>query len=162
MWYNMGQASDKDSYSIGSGYTEWSMLSWAARLAYNYMGRYYFTGTIRWDGSSRFAEGHRWGSFPSAAVAWRISEEPFMEKTKGWLSNLKLRASYGQTGNNAVGNYATQVVASGGSVYYGFSDNTGMYPYYPSSIVNKALTWEKTSGAECRYRFRFLRRTHQW
>ena len=156
MWYNMGQASDKDSYSIGSGYTEWSMLSWAARVAYNYLGRYYFTGTIRWDGSSRFAEGHRWGSFPSAAVAWRISEEPFMEKTKGWLSNLKLRASYGQTGNNAVGNYATQVVASGGSVYYGFSDKSGMYPYYPSSIVNKALTWEKTSELNAGIDFGFF------
>lgn len=150
MWYNMGQAADKDTYSIGSDYTEWSMLSWAARLTYNYLGRYYFTGTIRWDGSSRFAEGHRWGSFPSAAAAWRISEEPFMAKTKNWLSNLKFRLSYGQTGNNAVGNYATQVVASGGSLYYGFpvagtTTITGQYPYYPSAIVNKTLTWEKTS-----------------
>lgn len=157
MWYNMGQASDKNNYAIASAYTEWSMLSWAARLTYNYKGRYYFTGTIRADGSSRFAEGHRWGSFPSAALAWRISEEPFMAKTKNWLSNLKLRLSYGVTGNNSgIGNYATQVVASGGSLYYGFGDNTGYYPYYPGSIVNRALSWEKTNELNGGIDFGFL------
>ena len=161
LWYNLGQASDKTNYTIGSDYTEWSMLSWAARVAYNYLGRYYFTGTIRWDGSSRFADGHRWGSFPSAAIAWRISEEPFMEKTKSWLSNLKLRLSYGQTGNNAVGNYATQAIAKGGSIYYGYGTPVagvypGSYPYYPNGIVNKALTWEKTTEFNIGLDFGFL------
>lgn len=147
LFYNMGQASNLENYTIGSAYTEWSMISYAARLNYNYMGRYYFTGTMRWDGSSRFAHGHRWGSFPSLAVAWRISEESFMESTRSWLSNLKLRASFGQTGNNYTQgtNYATSASASGGSVFYGFGDGTGLTPYYPGSIVNKTLSWEKTT-----------------
>ncbi len=161
LWYNLGQASDKTNYTIASDYTEWSMLSWAARVAYNYKGRYYFTGTIRWDGSSRFAEGNRWGSFPSLALAWRISEESFMEKTKSWLSNLKLRLSYGVTGNNSIGNYATQAVAAGGSIYYGFGTPVagvypGSYPYYPGAIVNKNLTWEKTTEINGGIDFGFL------
>lgn len=158
LWWNMGQAKS-DTYTIGSGYTEWSMLSWAARVNYNYKGLYYFTGTVRWDGSSRFADGNRWGSFPSLAVAWRISEEKFMESTKSWLSNLKLRASFGTTGNNYTQgtNYATSVVAKGGDIFYGFADGTGVKPYYPSGIVNRDLTWEKTTEYNVGVDFGFLR-----
>ena len=144
-WYNLAQASST-TYTSASAYTEWSMLSYAARLNYSYAGKYMATATIRWDGSSRFADGHRWGSFPSAAVAWRISEEDFMENLRSWMSNLKLRASYGKTGNNYTqgSNYPTSVVADGGSLYYGFADGTGNAVYYPSGIVNKKLSWEKT------------------
>ena len=146
MWWNLGQAAS-DTYTNSSSYTEWSMMSWAGRLNYSYKDRYLLTATIRWDGSSRFQDGHRWGSFPSAAAAWRITEESFMANTKNWLSNLKLRFTFGTTGNNYTqgSNYATSVTASGGSLYYGFADGTGVSPYYPSGIVNKALTWEKTT-----------------
>ena len=123
------------------------MVSYAARLNYCYAGKCMATATIRWDGSSRFAEGNRWGSFPSTAVAWRISEEDFMKNSSSWLSNLKLRASYGKTGNNYTegSNYATQVVVDGGTLFYGFADGTGNAVYYPSGIVNRNLSWEKTS-----------------
>ena len=157
MWWNMGQAASS-TYSIGSSYTEWSMLSWAGRLNYSYKDRYLLTATVRWDGSSRFADGNRWGSFPSAALAWRITEEPFMENAKSWLSNLKLRATVGTTGNNYTqgSNYATSVTASGGSYYYGFADGTGIYPYYPSGIVNKKLSWETTTEYNAGVDFGFL------
>ncbi len=156
-WYNLSQASGT-AYTSGSAYTEWSMLSYAARLNYSYKDRYLFTGTIRRDGSSRFAEGKRWGSFPSAAVAWRVTEEPFMAKTSKWLSNLKLRASIGVTGNNYTQgtNYPVSVVANGGDVYYGFADGTGNTPYWPGKVVNKDLTWEKTTEFNVGVDFGFL------
>ncbi len=157
MWYNLSQASGT-AYTNASAYTEWSMLSYAARLNYSYKDRYLFTGTIRRDGSSRFAEGNRWGSFPSAAVAWRITEEPFMEKTSEWLSNLKLRASVGVTGNNYTQgtNYPVTVSANGGNDYYGFADGTGTTPYWPGALVNKDLTWEKTTEYNVGVDFGFL------
>ena len=157
-WFNLSQASST-TYTSASAYTEWKMLSYAMRINYSYLDRYLFTGTVRWDGSSRFSDGHRWGSFPSAAVAWRISEEPFMKSTQDWLSNLKLRASFGITGNNYTQgtNYPVTVVPTGGSIYYGFADGTGNTPYYPSGIVNKNLTWEKTTEYNIGIDFGFLR-----
>ena len=145
-WYNLGLASSS-TYKSASAYTEWSMLSYAARLNYSYAGKYMATATVRWDGSSRFADGNRWGSFPSAALAWRISEEDFMKGASNWLSNLKLRASYGKTGNNYTegSNYPTSVIVEGGTLYYGFADGSGNAVYYPSGIVNRNLTWETTT-----------------
>lgn len=82
------------------GYTrELSMLSWFGRLNYDYAGKYLFEANFRYDGSSRFAKGNRWGLFPSLSAGWRISEEDFMESIRGTLSNLKLRASWGKLGN---------------------------------------------------------------
>ena len=98
------------------------------------------TATVRWDGSSKFAPGYRWGSFPSAAVAWRISEEDFMQYD--WLSNLKLRVSYGLTGNNnGIGKYATQQTV-GGPIYYYLGG--WKQAYYPSGVVDTALSWESS------------------
>ena len=141
-WWNMSAATYNQGNS-SSSYTEYSMLSYAFRLNYSYAGKYMATATTRWDGSSKFADGHRWGSFPSAALAWRISGEDFMADTQDWLSNLKLRASYGVTGNNAgIGNYATQSTAAATS-YYPFG---GVYynGYASSGIVDKELQWEKS------------------
>ena len=156
-WYNMELASST-TYTSASAYTEWSMLSYAARLNYSYGGKYMATATVRWDGSSRFADGNRWGSFPSAALAWRISEEEFMKNTSTWLSNLKLRASYGKTGNNYTEgtNYPTSVIVEGGTLYYGFADGTGNAVYYPSGIVNRKLSWETTSEWNAGIDFGFI------
>lgn len=125
---------------IESSYTESMLVSTAFRLNYSYKGKYMATVTARADGSSRFAKGNRWGWFPSAAVAWRASEESFL-KEQNWLSNLKLRLSYGVTGNNNVGDYVTFNGASGPS--YVFLDGTEVQGYYPSGLVNTALVWEK-------------------
>ena len=78
------------------------LLSWFGRLNYNFKDKYLLSATFRADGSSKFAEGNRWGYFPSAALAWRVSAEPFMEGTKSWLTDLKLRLSYGTAGNNNI------------------------------------------------------------
>ena len=139
-WYNIGSAgffSNADSY-----YEKITMLSYVLRLNYGYKGRYLATVSSRWDGSSKFQSHNRWGAFPSMALAWRISEEDFMKKLP-WISNLKLRASVGLTGNNAnVGPYDTQALA-GTKYWYNFG-NTPAYGYGPNGITNSALTWEKT------------------
>lgn len=79
-----------------------NLLSFFGRANYNFMDKYLLSATFRADGSSKFSEGNRWGYFPSAAVAWRISSEPFMKKTNDWLDDLKLRFSYGTAGNNNI------------------------------------------------------------
>lgn len=153
-WWNMGTGTFNADDS-SSSYSEQSMMSYAFRLNYGFKDRYLLTATVRWDGSSRFADGHRWGSFPSVAAAWRITEEEFMKKVD-WVSNLKLRLSYGVTGNNdGIGNYATQQTVSG-PVYYPFGGLT-LSGFYPSSIVNKALSWEESHEINLGLDFGFLR-----
>ena len=150
-WYNVGSGSvqSQDSY-----YKKISMLSYVLRLNYDYKGLYYLTVSSRWDGSSKFQEGNRWGMFPSAAVAWRLSEEKFMEKTKDWLSNLKLRLSFGITGNNgAVGAYQTQLLANT-KYYYNFGNTVANG--YGYELANSDLTWEKTTEFDLGLDFGFL------
>ena len=154
-WYNVGSAADPSKTETTSSYTETSMISYALRANYTYAGKYMATATIRWDGSSKFADGHRWGSFPSFALAWRASEEEFMKKID-WLSNLKLRLSYGVTGNNSgINNYATQQTVAGGVNYYPFG-GTYYSGYYPSGVVDKLLTWEKSHELNFGVDFGFL------
>lgn len=145
-WYNLNSTvadtPQLDTSNSGTSYGENSMISYAFRANYSYKGKYMLTATVRWDGSSKFDKDHRWGSFPSVAAAWRISEENFMKKID-WLSNLKLRLSYGKTGNNqGAGNYDTQQTV--GSVYYPFGSSYTQ-GYYPSAIVNKVLQWETST-----------------
>jgi TonB-linked SusC/RagA family outer membrane protein len=152
-WWNISSGST--SSTMSSSYGENSMVSYAFRANYNWKNRYYFTGTVRWDGSSKFDKDYRWGSFPSLALAWRITEEDFMQNAK-WISNLKLRLSYGVTGNNTgVGNYDTQQTVSG-PVYYPFNGSY-VQGYYPSSIVDKLLQWEKSTEYNAGLDFGFLR-----
>jgi len=120
-----------------------NMASFFGRVGYNFNDRYLLTATLRADGSSRFAPGKQWGYFPSAAVAWRVVEESFMESTKSWLSDLKLRASYGEAGNN-------RIDAREFALSYGIS-TSGNYslgdistPYYASGnkLANPDIKWE--------------------
>lgn len=126
--------------NIASTYTESSLVSTALRLNYSYKGKYMATATVRADGSSRFARDKRWGWFPSVALAWRASEEEFL-KNIDWMSNLKLRMSYGVTGNNNVSDYVTVATAAGPS--YVVLDGSEMQGYYQNGLVNQALIWEK-------------------
>ena len=153
-WWNMNTGT-YDGDNSKTSYSESSMISYALRANYNWKNRYYLTGTVRWDGSSKFAEGNRWGCFPSVAVAWRASEEEFVKKID-WISNLKLRLSYGITGNNdGIGSFATQQTVAG-PVYYPFG-TTYYNGYYPSSVVNKDLKWEKSHEWNIGLDFGFLR-----
>ena len=158
-WWNMGTGtvlqdpSDKNKRTRTS-YGESRMQSYALRANYVFKGRYMLTGTIRWDGSSKFADGYRWGSFPSFAAAWRLSDEEFIRQD--WLSNLKLRVSYGVTGNNkGIGNYAT-IIGVGGPVYYPFGGLYGQSGYYPNGIVDETLSWEKSHEWNVGVDFGFL------
>lgn len=151
-WYNMGSAANVENKS--SYYESIKMLSYVARLNYDYKSRYYLTVSSRWDGSSKFQKDNRWGMFPSAAAAWRISEESFMEKTRNWLSNLKLRLSFGITGNNAaVGAYQTQLLANT-KYYYNFGGTVANG--YGYELANSALTWEKTTEFDVGLDFGFF------
>lgn len=141
---------DTGADNIGGGATlvapsssvgQWSIMSALARVNYTYNDRYLFTASVRADGSSRFARNAKWGYFPSAAVAWRISEEPVV---KDWnvFSNFKLRGSVGVTGNQEIGLYRSKQTYSTTSVAFGESVYRGMAI---SNVGNENLTWEKTT-----------------
>lgn len=140
---------------VGSNYIKWNMASFMGRVNYNYLGRYLLTVSARYDGSSRLAEGHKWVLFPSAALAWRISDEPFM-KSLSWMDNLKLRLGYGKTGNSAVDPYQTK----GGLAIKRYVYNNGateVMGYAPSIMANGTLTWETTDQWNLGLDFGFLK-----
>jgi TonB-linked SusC/RagA family outer membrane protein len=118
------------------------LLSYFGRLSYSYKSKYLLNATFRADGSSKFSEGNRWGYFPSAAVAWRISEEGFLEATKSWLSDLKLRVSYGTAGNNNIpaGQMAQTYSSSTTTSINGYNS----YWAPSKTMANPELTWETT------------------
>jgi TonB-linked SusC/RagA family outer membrane protein len=118
------------------------LVSLFGRLSYNYDNRYLFTGTLRADGSSKFAKGNQWGYFPSASAAWRISEEAFM-KDQQIFQNLKLRVGYGTSGNNNVDSnmYSTDY----GSGHYGYNGTDYITLVPGTTLGNKNLKWEKTT-----------------
>ncbi len=133
------------SPTIDNEYIKQSMVSVFGRVNYSYLDRYLFQASLRADGSSTLADGHKWGWFPSVSLGWRISEEKFMEGTRSWLSNLKLRASWGLSGNAAIDPYSTLGALSAYNVYYYLGGND-LVGKIPSSMANKDLTWEKTSS----------------
>lgn len=144
---NAGDASTQSN----EGYTaELAMISWFARINYDFAGKYLLEANIRADASSRFAEGHRWGYFPSFSGAWRISEEAFMESVKdSWLSGLKIRASWGQLGNQDALSGSNNDYYPALNTYnldskyaFGGSLNSG---YYQRKYRLETISWEKAS-----------------
>ncbi|WP_423130533.1 TonB-dependent receptor [Gaoshiqia sp. Z1-71] len=137
--YNLGAAETVNTPS--SGYSEWVLASWLARANYSFSNKYLLTVSVRADGSSRFGANNKWATFPSAAFAWRVSEEPFMTDA-GLISDLKLRASYGVTGNTALSPYRSlDRMLSTRVIYANQEDEIG---YYPAGISNSELRWEST------------------
>ncbi len=114
---------------------EWSLLSYLTRVNYNFDSKYYLSASIRTDGSSRFGQNNRWGWFPSLGLTWRMSDENFI-KNLGFLTDFKLRASYGETGNNNIGNYAHLPTVD----FQNYPTGQG---YAPSALANPNLRWEK-------------------
>lgn len=120
--------------------SEWSMLSMISRVNYSYDGKYLLTATIRRDGSSRFGANNKWGTFPSFSAGYNLSEEPFMKPVK-FINNLKLRAGYGISGNNQIGNYTHIGLISTAN----YVENNKIKPgLVPSNLSNDQLTWEKS------------------
>ena len=121
---------------------QWSLLSYLARVNYSLMHRYLFSVNARVDGSSRFGTNNKYGFFPSASLGWRISEEEFMEEIKDILPNLKLRGSYGVTGNTEIDTYSSLATLGSTSWTIGNQLVTG---FFPNKIPNPDLKWEKTN-----------------
>lgn len=134
-------------------------ISFFGRLNYNYKERYLLTLTFREDGSSKFSRGKQWGFFPAAAASWRIIEEPWMESTHGWLSNLKLRLSYGKVGNNRIANntYRQMYNLNSGSKNYGVGDSQNNHLAASSVIANPNITWEKRTTRNIGLDFGFFK-----
>ena len=158
LWWNLASNDGGDGHSThSSAYEQQQNFSYAGRISYDWKSRYLFTASLRRDGASVLAEGHKWDTFPSAAFAWRVSDEPFMKSTKSWLDDLKIRATYGVTGNSGISVYGTESGVEFANWSFGFQDTAanrytlGIYNstgegYY--LIGNKDTKWEKSKTVD--------------
>ena len=127
------------------GYSEeWAMQSVFGRVNYAFDSRYLFEANLRYDGTSRMASGNRWGIFPSFSAGWRISEEGFMESSKSWLNNLKIRASWGKLGNQNIGIYPYQAMLTF-TGNYPFDDANLQQGVAQTALNNENIKWETTT-----------------
>ncbi|WP_460542955.1 SusC/RagA family TonB-linked outer membrane protein [Echinicola sediminis] len=140
LFHRLGDANQITS--ANTNLTEWTLLSYMGRLNYSYSGKYLLTATMRADGSSKFGKNNRFSYFPSVALGWNISDEPFF-KSLETLDQLKLRVSYGSIGNQAIDPYQTQPLL--GRTTYAF-DNAPAYGYGPNTIGNPNLRWETSTS----------------
>ncbi len=131
----------------GSG-SEWALFSLFGRANYDFMGRYFFEGTVRRDGSSRFGSENTYGTFPAASFAWAIYKEEFMAGTSGWLDFLKLRVGWGRSGNDRIGNYNSYSTYSTNGHHAAYDINgtntSSIVGFQPSARGNTTVTWETT------------------
>ena len=150
---NLGAGNNLLPTDVSSYKEESKLISFYARANYSYAGKYIFTGTIRRDGSTKFGKENKWGTFPSASIAWRISEEAFMDRLS-FVDDLKIRASYGITGNQAIDNYkAIALYGSSGFFYQGGNFHT---QYAPNQNENPNLKWEETAQLDLGIDYFFL------
>ena len=166
LWWNLSANDGADGSSIHSSmYQQAQNFSYAGRISYDWKSRYLFTASLRRDGSSKLAKGHKWDWFPSAALAWRVSDEPWMKNTKSWLDDLKLRATYGVTGNAGIGIYGTKSGITFANWSFGFqdvaanryilgiADNNGSGYYV---LANTNTKWEKSKTVDLGFDAVFL------
>lgn len=151
------------NYRLGDVYSykgKSNLVSFFGRANYSYDGRYMITGTVRRDGSSRFGENNKWAVFPSVSAAWRLSAEEFMNSTANWLTNFKLRAGYGVTGNqDAIGEYKSlSILGVGQDSFYDPETGTWSLAYSPTQNPNPDLKWESTSQVNIGFDFTFFNR----
>lgn len=138
---NMGAAATIDW--IGTGRTDKTNISYFGRAEYVLMNKYILNASIRADGASNFGAGNKWGYFPSGSIAWQLGDEDFMEFWRPTVSNFKIRASYGQTGNDGIGSYKSLRTYAFGNVFLG--GNEILKYMYPNNAGNPNLKWETTS-----------------
>lgn len=156
-----------ETRSVGGGpSTLYRRVSYFGRLGYNYKEKYMFNATLRADGSSKFAAGHRWGYFPSASAGWVITNEDFMASTTSWLDFLKLRASWGQVGNQNIDDFqyaspintSTAYSGSNPAAFYDFgTSGTNVAGAYPSRLSNANVKWETSEQTNIGIDARFLK-----
>lgn len=140
-FYSLGTASS--ILATPSSLTQWTINSYLARINYDYNDKYLLTLTLRRDGSSRFGENTKYGNFPGIAVGWNISNEPFL-KSATWVDMMKIRAGWGQVGNQGVTPYQTQGLLTRTAYAWG---NTSAFGYRPNTIGNPDLRWETSATA---------------
>jgi len=128
-----------ESNLVGYGYWQSGLISWMGRAMYSYDNKYMFSAALRSDASSRLAEGHKWHTYPAISAGWNIAREEFMESTKTWLDNLKLRIGYGETSNQSINPYST--LGGLATRNYNFG-STYMAGYYVNALPNPDLGWE--------------------
>lgn len=152
-WYNLDAVASTDIQASQTDYQQTSLASFLGRIQYSFIDKYLFTVSGRYDGSSRLADGNKWAFFPSAAFAWMLGEEEFIKKVD-FISSLKLRLSYGVTGNDAVSIYGTQSNVSNRNYDFGGNVSTS---YYKNGLANTKLTWERTQEFNVGLDFGFFR-----
>ena len=140
--YELNAGSSANQKNTG-GASEWGLVSYFARLQYSFLGKYLFEANVRYDGSSRFDQGNKFGLFPSFSAGWRMSEEKFIQEKLPWIYNLKLRGSWGELGNQQIGNYPYQAnLTSGANAIWG----NNVYPgIVLNTVANQDITWETTA-----------------
>ncbi|WP_276370725.1 TonB-dependent receptor [Chryseolinea sp. H1M3-3] len=138
--------------SYGTNAAEYQLLSYMARVNYSFKGKYLFQASMRWDGSSRLAEGNKWNGFPGVSAGWRIKDEGFMSGVN-FVSELKLRASYGKVGNTAVAPYQTQGTLT--NTFYDWND-TDAKGFRLDLIANPNLSWEYSESLDAGIDFGFF------
>lgn len=143
-YWNMGGIVDKRNLNETTSWTEAKRMSFLGRVDYSWRSRYFLTLNGRYDGSSMFSEGKKWGFFPSAAFKWSVSNEKFMAFAKGgWLTDLSIRLSAGRSGNDSVSSYVAQDALTNSQYGWLFGDLQEP-AYYPTRLENANLTWETT------------------
>ena len=150
-WYDIASAAEITNFD--SHNQIWSLASFMGRVNYNFNSKYYATVSMRYDGSSRLADGHKWVAFPAFSLAWRMNEESWL-KNFDKLDNLKLRFGYGVTANTAIDPYQTKGLL--GKKYYNYGSNLVM-GYCSSSLADQGLTWETTGQWNLGLDFSFFR-----
>ena len=138
LWYNLDAALSEDITRYGTGYSETGLLSYMARVLYQFDDRYLLTATVRSDGSSRLAPGRKWVTYPAVSVGWNIGNEAFLEDVE-WINLLKLRAGYGETSNQAIAPYSVQGRLDQVNYNFGSTFATG---YFVNQLPNPNLGWE--------------------
>ena len=135
-----------------------SLVSYFGRANYDFDGRYLATFTLRADGSSNFAPGHRWGYFPSASVGWNLASERFMAEQSTWLDQFKIRASWGRNGNCNISNfqYLTTIAIGGANYFFGSNHLDKVTGSFPDKLANSDITWEKSEQFDLGFDSRFL------
>lgn len=142
-WTNLGAATGIKT--VESGYSMGKNQGFVGRLNYSYLGRYLLSASVRHDGNSKLAKYVRWSTFPAVSVGWRISDEGFMESTRGWLDNLKFRVGYGETGAAGLNAYDSWSILQQGLM--GLGNQTITKYSYPQLLSNQMLTWERSKNS---------------
>lgn len=149
-------AKDPTSANTSGGYSEHTVSSIFGRLNYDLMDKYMFSGIVRRDGSSRFGSENKYGVFPSLSGGWIISKEGFMSGTTKWIDQLKLRASWGQNGNENIGDFGYTSIIGTGAIYYYGDLKTQYNGASPTKIANPSLKWETSEQTNFGFDFTTL------